>query len=68
MKNIAKFVLKVVALSLATAAAVCTIVAFWDKILEGIGSVANRLRGHTVYAQGLTNSYDEEEDYADWDE
>lgn len=68
MKNVAKFVLKIVALALATAAAVCTVVAFWDKILEGIGSVTNRLRGHKVYAQGLINGYDEEDDYADWDE
>lgn len=67
MKNVAKFVLKIVALALATAAAVCTVVAFWDKILEGIGAVANRMRGHKMYASGA-DGYDEEEDYADWDE
>lgn len=68
MKNVAKFVLKIVALALATAAAVCTVVAFWDKILEGVGAAANRLRGHKVYSQGVVGGYDEEDDYADWDE
>ena len=32
--KIARFVLKIIAASLALAAAVCAIIAFWDKILE----------------------------------
>ena len=32
--KIARFVLKIVAASLALAAAVCAVIAFWDKILE----------------------------------
>ena len=32
--KIARFVLKIVALSLTTAAAVCAIIAYWDKLSE----------------------------------
>ena len=32
--KVARFVLKIVALSLAAAAAVCAIIAYWDKLLE----------------------------------
>lgn len=32
--KIARFVLKIVALSLAAAAAVCAVIAYWDKLSE----------------------------------
>lgn len=32
--KIARFVLKIIAASLALAAAVCAVIAFWDKIIE----------------------------------
>ncbi len=36
--KVARFVLKIVALSLAAAAAVCAVIAYWDKLLEmGVG-------------------------------
>ena len=37
--KVARFVLKIVALSLAAAAAVCAIIAYWDKLNE-LGSCA----------------------------
>lgn len=37
--KVARFVLKIVALSLAAAAAVCAIIAYWDKLSE-LGSCA----------------------------
>lgn len=32
--KVARFVLKIVALALAAAAAVCAVIAYWDKLLE----------------------------------
>ena len=67
--KMARFVLKVVALALATAAAVCTVIAFWDKILDGVGAVANKARTRRQYAEGCTiPGAEDDEDYADWDE
>ena len=43
--KLARFVLKIVALSLAAAAAVCAIVAYWDKLLELGDRAQDRLRG-----------------------
>lgn len=37
--KVARFVLKIVALSLAAAAAVCAVIAYWDKLSE-LGSCA----------------------------
>lgn len=37
--KVARFVLKIVALSLGAAAAVCAIIAYWDKLAE-LGSCA----------------------------
>ena len=55
--KIARFVLKVVAAALALAAAVCCVIAFWDKIVESLGCARDRCRCGSEY-----------EDYADWDE
>ena len=40
----ARFVLKIVALSLAAAAAVCAIIAYWDGLTELCGTVLGKLR------------------------
>ena len=44
--KVARFVLKIVGLCLGLAAAVCCVIAYWDKITEGIQalgeSIANR--------------------------
>lgn len=63
--KVARFVLKVVALALATAAAVCTIIAFWDKITECVGLVSEKVRSRRQYAEGCCI---DDEDYSDWDE
>ena len=62
--KVARFVLKVVALALATAAAVCTVIAFWDKISECVSGVAGKVRSRRC-AEGCCI---EEDDYTDWDE
>lgn len=63
--KVARFVLKVVALALATAAAVCTIIAFWDKITECVSLVGDKVRSRRQYAEGCCI---DDDDYSDWDE
>ena len=55
--KVARFVLKIVALSLAAAAAVCAVIAYWDKLSELGGCAKARLQ-HTAGAS-------ETEDYAE---
>ncbi len=53
--KVARFVLKIVALSLAAAAAVCAIIAYWDGLTDVCASVKGKF-------QRSTHS-DEYEDY-----
>lgn len=64
--KVARFVLKVVALALATAAAVCTVIAFWDKIAECFEWLGDKAKARRQYAEGCV--MDDEDDYTDWDE
>ena len=41
--KVARFVLKIVALSLATAAAVCAVIAYWDCLSGACGAVKGKL-------------------------
>lgn len=59
----AQFVLKVVAAALALAAAVCCVIAFWDRIAGGFSCAKERL-GRTRCRCGVS----EYDDYVDWDE
>lgn len=59
--KIARFVLKIVAACLAVAAAACCIIAYWDKILEGVRAIREKLG-----CPCCKNA--EYDDYADWDE
>ncbi len=42
--KVARFVLKIVALSLAAAAAVCAIIAYWDSLTELAGCAKAKLQ------------------------
>ena len=42
--KVARFVLKIVALSLAAAAAVCAVIAYWDGLTEMCGCVKGKLQ------------------------
>lgn len=55
--KIARFVLKIVALSLAAAAVVCAVVAYWDKLAELCGCA----KGKIQCAAG-TSEYDDYEE------
>lgn len=59
----AQFVLKIVAAALALAAAVCCVIAFWDKIASGFGCAKEKLGRARCRCGG--GEYD---DYVDWDE
>ena len=45
--KVARFVLKVVAMSLAAAAAVCAIIAYWDKLGDACDCVKAKLQSRT---------------------
>jgi hypothetical protein len=60
--KIARFVLKIVALALAAAAAICCVIAFWDKIAACFDSIREKLEEKKCCC---SSEYD---DYADWDE
>lgn len=59
--KVARFVLKIVSLSLATAAAVCCAIAYWDKITAAVRAVGGKLG----CSHCRPSEYD---DYADLDE
>ncbi len=41
--KVARFVLKIVGFTLAAAAAACCIIAYWDKIMEGVEAIGAKL-------------------------
>jgi len=59
--KVARFVLKIVACSLAAAAAVCCVIAYWDKITEAFRCVGEKLGCKCCRPA-------EYDDYADWEE
>ncbi len=58
--KLARFILKIVAASLAVAAVACCVVAYWDKIVDAVTAVKTKCcpKCRSV----------EYADYADWDE
>ncbi|MEG2679556.1 MAG: hypothetical protein RR949_06395 [Oscillospiraceae bacterium] len=58
----AKFVMKLVAVFLAVAAAVCCVVAYWEKIQAFFVGIKGRCE------EGGCCCHHESDDYADWDE
>lgn len=55
--KIARFVLKIVALSLAAAAAVCAVIAYWDGLTELFDSAKGKLK-----RGGCASEYDDYEE------
>lgn len=60
--KVARFVLKIVAAALVVAAAVCCVIAFWDKIEAAVGCVKAKLCKSGCC---IDSEFD---DYVDWDE
>lgn len=63
--KVARFVLKIVAMATAVAAAVCCVIAYWDKISEFFGCAKEKLAEKKACGCCHSSEYD---DYADWDE
>ena len=61
--KIARFVLKIVAASLAFAAAVCCVIAYWDKLAELACCVKDKA-STKIKTCSYRSEYD---DYADWE-
>ena len=62
--KVARFVLKIVGWSLALAAAICCVVAYWDKLTSGLCSLKDKVsdrREHCCHPSDF-------DAYADWDE
>ena len=57
--KVARFVLKIVAVSLATAAAVCAVIAYWDRLLE-LGTCAGEKLKKTAGRPSEYDAYVEE--------
>lgn len=55
--KIARFVLKIVALSLTAAAVVCAIIAYWDKLIEMGGCARKKLQ-----QKACSSEYDDYEE------
>ena len=53
--KVARFVLKIVALSLTTAAVVCAVIAYWDTVPESCSCAGEKLRKKT----GCPSEYDD---------
>ena len=62
--KVARFVLKIVAFSLAAATAACCVIAYWDKIVAFFGCAREKLAEKRACCC-RSSEYD---DYADWDE
>lgn len=60
--KVARFVLKIVGWSLAFAAAVCCIIAYWDKLTDAFCSLREKCGGDACAC------HSEFDDYADWDD
>ncbi len=59
--KVARFVLKVVGFTLAAAASICCVIAYWDKITEAVHCLGKKL--------GVASAQrDEYDDYADWED
>ena len=62
--KVARFVLKILAASLAAAATVCCVIAYWDRISVAVRSVCGKCGCSLSEKDYLPGEYD---DYADWD-
>lgn len=62
----ARFVLKFVALGLVVGAAVCAVIAYWDKLVDAFYNLSDTVEEKR--AKRSASEYDEYEDYVDFEE
>ena len=63
MKKTADFVLKIVAVTMAVAALVCAIIAFWDQIVDLVDTVIDK-----VEEKRADRCFVETDEYGDFDD
>ncbi len=59
--KVARFVLKIVAVTMVVAAAVCAVVAYWDKIMDAFYTVADKIEEKKADCR-FASEYDDYED------
>ena len=59
--KVARFVLKIVAVLMVTAAAVCAVVAYWDRIVDAFYAVADKIEEKKAECR-FASEYDDYED------
>ena len=59
----ARFVLKIVAAAMATAAVVCAVVAYWDKIVDVFDSIADKLEEKKANLRFASEYDDHDEEF-----
>ena len=59
--KVARFVLKIVAVAMVVAAAVCAVVAYWDKIVDAFYAIADKIEEKKAECR-FSSEYDDYED------
>lgn len=59
--KVARFVLKIVAAAMVVAAAVCAVVAYWDKIVDAFYAIADKIEEKKAECR-YASEYDDFED------
>ena len=59
--KVARFVLKIVAVLMVAAAAVCAVVAYWDRIVDAFYAVADKIEEKNAECR-FASEYDDYED------
>jgi len=62
--KVARFVLKCVALGLCVGAAVCAVIAYWDKISEAFCALSGKIKGKNTCC--CPSEYDDYVDFEEW--
>ena len=60
--KVARFVLKIVAVLMVAAAAVCAVVAYWDRIVDAFYAVADKIEEKKAECR-FASEYDDYEDF-----
>lgn len=55
----ARFILKIVALSLSIAAIICAIIAYWDKLMETAVAISEKFHAKTACFASEYDDYEE---------
>lgn len=63
--KVARFVLKCVAFGLVVGAAVCAVIAYWDKLVDAFYNIADKIEEKR--AKCCASEYDDYVDFEEWE-